>query len=112
MVLLQAGAQRFEWVKTFLSDDDATARIIGTEVDSAGNLYFLSSFMGSSTSANWDGEPFLPTMPTGNNYNNGASTLLAKISPSGEMLWKKTIYTLYTNNIPCGMRMLGDTAIA
>lgn len=98
-------AQHFDWAKGYSSMEDGCC-IKATVTDSAGNLYILGTFSGRSS---WDNTPLL-TM----SYDlSSIGTVIAKISPDGEMLWKKVIHT--GNNaadVPYDIKPLGDTAIA
>ena len=89
---LASHAQGFEWVQTYTgpemsSSDDPTNRIIGSCVDSAGNIYILGEF---SPQAQLCGERLLPfdiiTTPI------QKAIVIAKLSSSGELLWHKAIY--------------------
>ena len=107
LLALGAGAQRFEWAKGYLTGEKC--EIVGSVVDSVGNLYFLGEFLGDAC---WDAESFLPTMPVGGHSSIGISTVIAKISPSGEMIWRKPIYNMDSNTLPWKIILVGDTAIA
>ena len=107
LLALGSGAQRFEWAKGYLTGEHC--EIVGSVVDSVGNLYFLGDFSGD---ARWDAESFLPTMPVGGHSSIGISTVIAKISPSGEMIWRKPIYNMDSNTLQWKIILVGDTAIA
>ncbi len=95
---------RFEWAKGYTSSEEA-CHIIGAVTDSVGNLYILGQY---NDYAAWDGEAFLYVSDY---YPMG--TIIAKISPDGEMLWKKVIHTgNYANDQPFDIKPLGDTAFA
>ncbi len=92
LILNSLRAQGFEWVSTYsgpeiLSSDDATNRIIGSCVDSSGNTYILGEF---SPQAFFGDERLLPfdiiTTPI------EKAIVIAKLSPSGDLLWHKAIY--------------------
>ena len=104
-----ASAQHFEWAKGYGSAVDDGNSIVGTVADSEGNLYILGDF---HPDAEWDGVPLMPFTPYGNAHNT-RSVVVAKISPSGEMLWRKVIHA-NNNSMSRGfdIRMMGDTAIA
>lgn len=98
---------RFEWAKGFYSK--VPPGIQGSVTDSAGNLYILAYFDNQSR---WNDEAILPMVPYGYGLN-GWNTLIAKISPEGEMLWKKVIHSNNnggTQNLD--IRKIGDTAFA
>lgn len=101
-------AQRFEWAKGYASSQQGT-EIKGQVADREGNLYILGTFRND---ARWDGEPLLPMTPYGyqpNNYN----VLIAKISPTGQMLWKKVIHSNDgLNSYAFDIKPVGDTAFA
>ena len=101
-------AQRFEWAKGYASAQQGT-EIKGQVADREGNLYILGTFRNDSR---WDGEPLLPMTPYGYFHDNN-NVLIAKISPSGQMLWKKVIHV---NNgqsaLAHDIKPVGDTAFA
>ena len=98
-------AQHFDWAKGYSSTGDG-GYIKGTVTDSVGNLYILGAFSGQ---ASWG-----DTTPLMVNYDLGPiGTVIAKISPDGEMLWRKALHTgNYAYNIPYDIKPLGDTAFA
>ena len=101
--LFSAHAQHFDWAKGF------NGLVVGSVADADGNLYILSRFGINST---WDGERILPMVPYGILPDN-INTLIAKISPSGEMLWKKVIHANNGSDvIPYDIKPMGDTAFA
>lgn len=101
-------AQRFEWAKGYASSQQGT-EIKGQVADREGNLYILGTFRNDSR---WDGEPLLPMTPYGYFHDNN-NVLIAKISPTGQMLWKKVIHI---NNgqsaLAHDIKPVGDTAFA
>lgn len=100
-----ARAQNFDWAEGYSSTGDG-GYIKGTVTDSVGNLYILGAFSGQ---ASWGDTTLLMV-----NYDLGPiGTVIAKISPDGEMLWKKALHTgNYAYNIPYDIKPLGDTAFA
>ena len=98
-------AQHFDWAKGYSSTGDG-GYIKGTVTDSVGNLYILGAFSGQ---ASWGDTTLLMV-----NYDLGPiGTVIAKISPDGEMLWRKALHTgNYAYNIPYDIKPLGDTAFA
>ena len=110
-ILNSLRAQGFEWVRTYTgaeirNSDDPTNRIIGSCVDSAGNLYILGEF---SPQAFFCGERLLPfdiiTTPI------QRAVVIAKLSPSGDLLWHKAIYTGKESCYAYALRMIGDSNI-
>ncbi len=98
-------AQHFDWAEGYSSTGE-NGFIKGTVTDSVGNLYILGAFSGFPS---WGDTTLMPIshdlMPIG--------TVIAKISPDGEMLWRKALYTgNYAYNIPYDIKPLGDTAFA
>lgn len=98
-------AQHFDWAEGYSSTGE-NGFIKGTVTDSAGNLYILGAFSGFPS---WGDTTLMPIshdlMPIG--------TVIAKISPDGEMLWRKALHTgNYAYNIPYDIKPLGDTAFA
>ena len=101
-------AQRFEWAKGYASSQQGT-EIKGQVADREGNLYILGTFRNDSR---WDGEPLLPITPYGYNPNT-INVLIAKISPSGQMVWKKVIHSnAGLNSHAYDIKPVGDTAFA
>ena len=102
-------AQYFEWAKGFASGQEGN-RIIGSVTDSVGNLYILGLF---SIDAAWDGgSHLLPMAPYGSGFNTG-NALIAKITPDGEMAWKKVIHANGNRNpYIYDIKPVGDTAFA
>ncbi len=98
-------AQHFDWAEGYSSTGE-NGFIKGTVTDSVGNLYILGAFSGFPS---WGDTTLMPIshdlMPIG--------TVIAKISPDGEMLWRKALHTgNYAYNIPYDIKPLGDTAFA
>jgi hypothetical protein len=103
-----AQAQRFEWAKGYTVESNNYRSIVGGVTDSLGNLYILGNCDATSV---WDGnEDIIPSIhkSTKNLYND---ILIAKISPEGEMVWKRVIFGK-TSYFPYGIKKLGDTAFA
>ena len=100
---LVAQGQRFEWAKGYYSDYD-DACIKGTITDSLGNLYILGQI---DRGSDWDGERLLPNYPIA-----GPLALVAKISPDGEMVWKKMFGKSTNPTYAQDIRALGDTGFA
>ncbi len=108
----KAVAQHFEWAKGFggSTGNNTGCLIKGSVTDDEGNLYILGQFNVNDT---WsDGTRLLPMAP----YGYGPMTLnalIAKISPSGEMLWKKVIHCNNGQNVIIhDIKKMGDTAFA
>ena len=102
-------AQHFEWAKGYASSQEGN-RIIGQVTDSVGNLYILGQFRNTAA---WDGGSHLLPMAPYGPYNDVTNVLIAKITPDGEMAWKKVIHA---NNSWGGnaydIKPVGDTAFA
>ena len=110
MALLSLGAhaQHFDWAKGYGSSQEGCL-IKGTVTDGDGNLYILGQFTKDAT---WDDHRILPIAPYGPGQNS-INTLIAKISPSGEMLWKKVIHSNNgSSHFPYDIKKIGDTAFA
>ena len=109
-ILNSLRAQGFEWVRTYtgsdISSDNPTNRIIGSCVDSAGNLYILGEF---SPYAQLCGERLLPSEAISSPLMS--AILIAKLSPSGELLWHKSIYNNKVSSYAHALRMVGDSCI-
>ena len=107
---LPAFSQHFDWVRTYTGQEVTsgvtTNHLVGSCVDSAGNLYILGEF---SPQAQLCGESLLPmdviTTPL------KSAVVIAKLSPSGELLWHKAIYNGTTSCYAYALRMVGDSGI-
>ena len=103
-------AQRFEWAKGYSVESGSYRSIVGRVTDSLGNMYILGNCDATSV---WDGtEDIIPSIhkSTKNLLN---AVLIAKISPDGEMVWKKVIFGNNSNScIPHDIKKIGDTAFA
>ncbi len=111
LILNSLRAQGFEWVSTYSgpeirNSDDPTNRIIGSCVDSSGNIYILGEF---SPQAFFGDERLLPfdiiTTPI------EKAIVIAKLSPSGDLLWHKAIYNGKESCYAHALRMVGDSSI-
>ena len=101
---LPVQAQRFEWAKGYTDGE-----IKGSVTDSAGNLYILGTF---HIYSEWDGTSLMPMAPYGPVFNT-TNVLIAKITPDGDMAWKKVIHCNNGNSaIPWDIKPVGDTAFA
>ena len=105
----------FEWVKGYGTTDPnhGACHITGSVADSLGNLYILGAFRNDSEwGTGWDAERLLPMAPYGPNPDN-SNVIIAKISPEGEMVWKKVIHSnngADANSLD--IKKVGDTAFA
>ena len=101
-------AQHFDWMRSYFGPDnnDGTPanEVLGSVMDSEGNVYILGQFIGS---ARWDDDTGI--LPFSAHRNQSA--VIAKFSPTGEMLWHKELYSSYTDINTYTIRMLGDTAL-
>lgn len=109
MLTFPVQAQHFDWVRTYtapdISSDSPTNRIIGSCVDSAGNFYFIGEF---SPQASLCGVNLIPhniiTVPI------TRAVVIAKLSPQGDLLWHKAIYSSLYHLAANGLSQMGDTA--
>ena len=113
----QSPSGHFEWVRTYTGIQISSAygynEIVGSAVDSLGNLYIAGHFTYEGildANANTD---LYPDTLFATRYRN---IVIAKFSPSGEMLWHKVII----DQSPGGqgreclvrdMKMVGDSSI-
>ena len=111
-ILNSLRAQGFEWVRTYTGEDVSTGsasnEIIGSCVDSAGNLYILGEF---SPQAQLCGTNLLPFEVIETSRPRWQGVVIAKISPSGELLWHKAIYNGKYGCYAYALRMIGDSNI-
>ena len=105
---LAVQAQRFDWVRSYsgpeYSDGAAANEIFGSVMDREGNIYILGQFIGN---AQWDDDTSI--LPFSARRNRSA--VIAKLSPEGEMVWHKELYSSYTDFVVYTMRKVGDTAL-
>lgn len=100
-------AQHFEWVRGFAPGENVA--IVGSVVDSVGNLYILGSI---NFNTRWeDSIRLLPVTPRGY-AQDGGDVLIAKISPDGDLVWHKVIHGNSYSGYPHDIKPLGDTAFA
>ena len=107
---LPAFSQHFDWVRTYTGQEVTsgvtTNHLVGSCIDSVGNFYILGEF---SPQAQLCGERLLPmdviTTPI------KSAVVIAKLSPSGELLWHKAIYNGTTSCYAYALRMVGDSGI-
>ncbi|MBR4230346.1 MAG: T9SS type A sorting domain-containing protein [Bacteroidales bacterium] len=98
-----AQGQRFEWAKGYDSSHE-DAYIKGSVTDSLGNLYILGNIHWDS---DWDTIWLMPHLNTQNTM-----VMVAKISPEGEMVWRKIYGSDYKPMFAHDIRMMGDTGFA
>ena len=107
---LPAFSQHFDWVRTYTGQEVTsgvtTNHLVGSCVDSAGNLYILGEF---SPYAELCGERLLPSSVITMPLKHGI--VIAKLSSSGELLWHKAIYNDKDHDYAHALRMVGDSAI-
>ena len=92
-ILNSLRAQGFEWVKTYTGEEVTsgvtTNQLKGSCVDLAGNIYILGEF---SPQAQLCGTNLLPFEVIETSRPRWQGVVIAKLSPSGELLWHKAIY--------------------
>ena len=98
-----AQGQRFEWAKGYDSGYE-DAFIKGSVTDSLGNLYILGQIHWDS---DWDTIWLMPYLSTVNTM-----VMVAKISPEGEMVWRKIYGSTSTAMFAMDIKALGDTGFA
>ena len=98
-----AQGQRFEWAEGYDSGYD-DAFIKGSVTDSLGNLYILGQIHWDS---DWDTIWLMPHLTTVNTM-----VMVAKISPEGEMVWRKIYGSTSTSTFANDIKALGDTGFA
>lgn len=107
---LSVRAQGFDWVQTYSgyweSQDYPSNYIVGSATDSEGNLYVAGQMVFSAV---YGGEDILPFTPLHSDIMMGACIL--KLSPSGELLWKKALQAKEMHSFIRGIQLVGDTAL-
>ncbi len=109
---LPAFSQHFDWVKSYLGTATNSGsngnKIIGTDVDSDGNVYVIGEF---TSGAQINGIDLLPMNPYGI-QNKTINVVIAKLSPDGELLWHKAIHSNGGfNTRAIGIQCVGDSSI-
>lgn len=110
---LSAHAQHFDWVKSYKGQNDRWGntdcnKIIGSAVDSDGNLYILGEF---TQGAQIDSTDLLPFAPFGAG-NNTVGVVIAKLNTEGQLQWRKVIHTnIETNSHGSCIQVVGDTSV-
>ena len=105
LMAITTHAQHFDWVKSYTGTDRQNRidnYIVGSVTDSDGNVYILGQ---CAFNATFEGVSISPIQ-----YSNRNSIVIAKISPSGDMVWHKTVATKGSNGA-CAIRMNGDTSL-
>lgn len=100
MTVTAVQAQHFEWARGFVHTNNIS--VIGTVTDSLGNLYLLGDLDGQT----FNGEDFLPF-----GFESKA-VVIAKISPQGEIVWKKAVFGNSNAPLARDIKPLGDTGFA
>lgn len=96
-------AQRFEWAKGYSSHNNVN-EIKGSVTDDEGNLYILGEVAGDAT---WEGDSVVPS-----EIGNRKGVIIAKISPDGDMLWHKVVFSSIMTCFPQDIKKVGDSAFA
>ena len=103
-----ASAQRFEWAKGYNTAQEDLNEITGSVVDSLGNLYIIGHIR---RYAEWDGECIVPEFYFPYPFSD-LNLIIAKISPEGEMLWKKFVICYNGGGAnPYDIKLVGDSAV-
>ena len=109
-ILNSLRAQGFEWVRTYTGSEVTsgvtTNQLMGSCVDSVGNLYILGEF---SPQAQLCGERLIPSEVI--SYPVHSAILIAKFSSAGELLWHKAIYNGKLDCNAHALHMVGDSSI-
>ena len=112
LILNSLRAQGFDWVKTYTGEEVTsgvtTNQLKGSCVDSAGNIYILGEF---SPQAQLCGTNLLPFEVIETSRPRWQGVVIAKLSPSGELLWHKAIYNGKQGCYAHALRMVGDSSI-
>ena len=107
---LPAFSQHFDWVKSYSGNErpgEFWNYIVSSVTDSHGNLYVAGQF---ANGASIDGQDLLPS--TCHDVPNDMHSCIVKISPTGEILWKKILFA--SSGLPTqiyNLQLVGDTAL-
>src|SRR5574344_1655795 len=108
IVAITMQAQRFEWATSF-TGGSGNNEVKFSATDSEGNLYIAGQ---CGTGAAINGTVLLNMAPYGSGCNT-SNFFIAKLSPSGQVIWRKAIHNNNGGITNCfSMHMLGDTAVA
>ena len=110
--------QDFEWVRSYtgsdIHDGDNTNDIKGSFVDSQGNVYIIGNMSPNGRILGVDLlPPGLYSRPFDDHTSyviNNISVVIAKISPEGQLLWHKAIFSSKCHSTACSICKMGDTA--
>ena len=109
--IFSAHAQHFDWVKTYSGQDPAGRSwnyIASSVTDSHGNLYVAGQF---AYGASIDGQSLLSFSPHGGDINNPNACIM-KISPQGNIVWKKILHANYGGASQIyELQLVGDSAL-
>ena len=110
MLAAAAGArgQGFEWVKAYSGTDriENMNQIKGSFVDAQGNTYIVGNM---SAWGEILGVELLPREINRGAYNRQC-VVIAKISPDGQLVWHKPIYSSGYDSYALALSRMGDTA--
>ena len=110
MMAAAAGArgQGFEWVKAYSGTDrfENMNQIKGSFVDAQGNIYIVGNM---SAWGEILGVELLPREINRSAYNRQC-VVIAKISPDGQLVWHKPIYSSGYDSYAHALSRMGDTA--
>ena len=107
---LPAFSQHFDWVKSYSGNErpgEFWNYIVSSVTDSHGNLYVAGQF---ANGASIDGQDLL--LSTCHDVPNDMHSCIVKISPTGEILWKKILFA--SSGLPTqiyNLQLVGDTAL-
>jgi len=108
IVTIALQAQQFDWAKSYSGQDDdypfANNQTIASANDSQGNLYVLGEF---GTGARIDSIHLLPIAASSDDKN----VVMMKLSPNGQLLWRKAIHTNNYKSFALGMQLVGDSSV-
>lgn len=113
----QSASGHFEWVRTYTGIQVSTAygynEIVGSAVDSLGNLYIAGHFTYEGI---LDANAYTDLYPDSLFATPYINIVIAKFSPSGEMLWHKVIIDQSLggqggSGFVRDMKMVGDSSI-
>ena len=112
----QSPSGHFEWARTYTGIEISSAygynEIVGSAVDSLGNLYIAGHFTYEGI---LDANAYTDLYPDSLFATRYINIVIAKFSPSGEMLWHKLIIDQSPSQGRCcwvrDMKMVGDSSI-
>jgi hypothetical protein len=107
LIATTINAQQFDWATSF-TGGNAENKVSFSATDSQGNLYIAGQ---CGTGAAINGTVLLNMAPYGSGCNH-SNFFIAKLSPNGQVIWRKAIHNNNGGLTGCNyMKLIGDSSI-